>query len=90
MEENKTLKDLPYAPKRGKIYEMYGKQFSIAVMKENIDALLDDYAKITNKIIKGRMIPRDVWISFYQDFKAPENYRNNEDWLNEKTVFDNI
>lgn len=90
MEQKTTLKPLPFAPKKGKIYEMYGKQFSIAMMKENLDALLDDYVKITSKIISSRAIPRDVWIEFLKAFKAPENYEPKEEWLNEKTVFDNI
>ncbi len=86
----KPLKDLPFAPKKGKIYEMYGKQFSTQIIRENLNGLIEDYKNIVNKTLSDRGVPRPVWIEWLRNFGFPENYNQVNEWLDEKTVFDKI
>lgn len=94
----RKLNDLPQQPKKGKIYEMYGRQYSVETMKNNLKILIDHYIEITKKVIEGeekrikvgvRDVPRPVWIEWLKTFGFPANYEPQPELLETKTVFDN-
>ena len=91
------LKVLPAEPKKGKIFEMYGKQYSAETIRVNLNGIIEDFKKLSKEksptreiVITSREVPRPVWIEWIKTFGFPVNYEQREDWLNEKTVFDNV
>lgn len=89
METQKTplpLKDLPAQPKKGKIYEMYGRQYSIPTMKTNLNALIEEFKKATKMQVNSRDVPRPVWIEWLSTFGFPVGYKQHPEWLEEKTI----
>ena len=84
----RRLKELPKAPKKGKIYEMYGKQYSVETMKINLNAIIDDFKKLTNMHVGSRDVPQPVWIEWIKNFGFPENYEPDYELEQQKTIFD--
>jgi hypothetical protein len=84
----KQLKELPQSPKKGKIYEMYGKQYSINTMKINLDGIIEEYKKITKKHVSPREVPQPVWIEWLKNFGFPEHYQTDYELAERKTIFD--
>ena len=71
MENNtpaRKLKELPKLPKKGKIYEMYGKQFSNNTMKINLNTLIEDFKTRTQMHVSKREVPKPVWIEWIKSF----------------------
>jgi hypothetical protein len=81
------LKELPPQPKKGKIYEMYGRQFSTSTIRGNLNTLIDDFKKQTNMIVNSRDVPRPVWLEFLNTFGFPFGYEQKPEWLEEPTIF---
>jgi hypothetical protein len=91
MENNTTiikLRELPKLPKKGKIYEMYGKQFSVNTMKINLNTIIEDFKTRTNMHVSKREVPKPVWIEWIKSFGFPENYQPDYELVEQKTVFD--
>ena len=91
MEKSKStpmLRDLPSQPKKGKIYEMYGRQLSVNSMKTNIDALIEDFKKLTGAKLNSREVPRAVWLEWLKTYGFPFGYEQKLEWLQEVTIFD--
>ena len=91
MENNipvRKLKELPKLPKKGKIYEMYGKQFSNNTMKINLNTLIEDFKNRTQMHVSKREVPKPVWIEWIKSFGFPENYEPDFELENQKTIFD--
>ena len=82
------LKQLPAEPKKGKIFEMYGKQYSTKVIRQNLNAIIDDFKNRTKGNVSYRQVPRPVWIEWLKIYGFPVNYEPMESWLSEKTIFD--
>ena len=84
----RILKTLPYTPKKGKIYEMYAKQLSIATMKEKLNELRQiDCNKTGIKYVEGgRHTTRKVWVEWVKIFGFPENYEQDPNILNENSL----
>ena len=87
MENNtpaRKLKELPKLPKKGKIYEMYGKQFSNNTMKINLNALIEDFKTRSQMHVSTREVPKPG----IKSFGFPENYEPDFELENQKTIFD--
>lgn len=81
------LKELPPQPKKGKIYEMYGRQFSSETIRENLKTIIDDFKEKTGMKVNSRDVPKAVWIEFISIFGFPPGYEQKPEWLEEPTIF---
>ena len=88
MEAEKKLKELPTVPKKGKIYEMYGKQYSIETMKKNLKIIIENYKELSKMHVGARDVPQPVWIEWLKVFGFPHNYKPQPELLEIKTIFD--
>lgn len=86
----KMLLELPSHPKRGKIYELYGSQFSLKIIKTNLNSLIEDYKAITNMQVGRNDVPFAVWVEWLKLFGVPKNYQTDEALENKKTIFDDV
>lgn len=81
------MKELPHCPKKGKIFEMYGRQFSSNTIRENLNTLIDTFRNETKMTINSRDVPRPVWLEFLNIFGFPPGYEQKPEWLEEETIF---
>ena len=89
MEQNKPLKPLPQDLRKGELYTMYNKMGTETIRKA-INGLIEDFKKQTSLPVGSKYIPRSVWIEWIRVFGFPKNYEPKPEWLEEKTVFDNL
>lgn len=84
--ERKPLKQLPYSPKKGKIYEMYQKQIGSQALRDKLNELIiADCLQSKRQYSKWMsIVSRRVWIEWLKIFGFPENYQPQEEWLEEE------
>lgn len=80
-------RELPSQPKKGKIFEMYGRQLSSRTIRKNLNTLIEDFSNKTNMYVGPRDVPRPVWIEFLNIFGFPFGYEQRPEWLDEPTIF---